>query len=293
MTLDELLGPSGIRVGGAPADLEEAVEDLVRASEGLAPLGEGAALEELARGEQGEIVRVNDAVVLLLVRSDSLREVRAGLRVAAEPFAVSGEGKDPPATARVVLLLATPRRTSALKETFVPRLVRALREEEPLTTILGADSPREIRSLDGLLGLELRERLLVEDALTPLTYRIYPDTPLDEVVDLMVRRSLHAVPVVGESLEVLGIISVGDVLAHLLPRRRQEEDGEGTASSAEALSARDVMTRTVMCVAEDQSLLEAGNLMVNRDVEQLPVVREGELIGFLTRYAILKRLYGG
>lgn len=292
MTLDELLGPSGIRVGGAPADLEAAVAELARGSGALAPLAEGPALEELARGEKGEIVRVNDEAVLLLVRTDALREVRAGLRVTAEPFEVSGEGKDPPATARVLLLLATPRRTSALKETFVPRLVRGLREEEQLETVLGATAPAEIRSLEGLLGLELRERLLVEDALTPLTYRIYPDTPLDEVVDLMIRRSLHAVPVVGESLEVLGIISVGDVLSHLLPRRRQEEDGDGTASPAEALSARDVMTRTVMCVAEDQSLLEAGNLMVNRDVEQLPVVREGELIGFLTRYAILRRLYG-
>jgi CBS domain-containing protein len=32
--------------------------------------------------------------------------------------------------------------------------------------------------------------------------------------------------------------------------------------------------------------------MVNRDVDQLPVVREGELIGFLTRDAILKVLFG-
>jgi predicted transcriptional regulator len=30
--------------------------------------------------------------------------------------------------------------------------------------------------------------------------------------------------------------------------------------------------------------------MVNRDVAQLPVVREGELIGFLTRDTALQRL---
>jgi CBS domain-containing protein len=99
--------------------------------------------------------------------------------------------------------------------------------------------------------------------------------------------------VVSESLEVLGIISVGDALAHLLPSRRNQQDG-GDPSRLEppALTARDVMTRTVMCVSEDQSLVEAANLMVNRDVEQLPVVREGELIGFLTRYATLRRLFG-
>ena len=44
--------------------------------------------------------------------------------------------------------------------------------------------------------------------------------------------------------------------------------------------ARDLMTRTVLCVSEDQGLVDAANMMVNRDVEQLPVVREGELVGF-------------
>jgi CBS domain-containing protein len=120
------------------------------------------------------------------------------------------------------------------------------------------------------------------------------DTPLDEVMDLMIRRELHAVPVVGESLEVLGIISVGDVLRHLLPGHRISESGD-TAEAADprpVALARDVMTRTVMCVSEDQSLLEVANLMVNRDVDQLPVVREGELIGFVTRYAVLTRLFG-
>ena len=52
------------------------------------------------------------------------------------------------------------------------------------------------------------------------------------------------------------------------------------------------MTRSVLCVSEDQALTEAANMMVNRDVEQLPVVREGELVGFVTRDSILRALYG-
>jgi CBS domain-containing protein len=52
------------------------------------------------------------------------------------------------------------------------------------------------------------------------------------------------------------------------------------------------MTRTVLCVSEDQSLVEAANMMVNRDVEQIPVVREGELVGFITRDSILRALRG-
>ena len=44
---------------------------------------------------------------------------------------------------------------------------------------------------------EMNPKPRVSEALVPSQYRVYPDTPLTEVVDLMVRRSLHAVPVVG------------------------------------------------------------------------------------------------
>jgi CBS domain-containing protein len=127
------------------------------------------------------------------------------------------------------------------------------------------------------------EDLVVKDALTPLQYRIFPDTPMDEVIDLMIRRGLHTVPVVGENLEV------GDALSYVIPLSRETKGGE-SPQAAKHFPARDVMTRTVMCVSENQRLIEAANLMVNRDVEQLPVVREGELIGFITRAAILGRL---
>jgi len=128
--------------------------------------------------------------------------------------------------------------------------------------------------------------LLVEDALKPAQYRVYPDTPLTEVVDLMVRREVRAVPVVGERYEVLGIITSGDALDRVLNERPGTPD-------CEELLAGDVMTRAVLCVSEDQPLLEAANTIVNRGVGQLPVVRDGEFIGFVTRDTILRTLLGG
>lgn len=138
---------------------------------------------------------------------------------------------------------------------------------------------------------EDQEKPRVSEALVPSQYRVYPDTPLTEVVDLMVRRSLHAVPVVGERFEVLGIITSGDALAYMLSwGPPAESSGEGEEKPETA--ARDVMTRSVLCVSEDQPLPEAANMLVNRDVEQLPVVREGEFIGFVTRDSALRTLGG-
>lgn len=134
------------------------------------------------------------------------------------------------------------------------------------------------------------DTLLVEDAAEAAKYRVYPDTPLTEVVDLMVRRGLRAVPVVGERYEVLGIITTGDALSRVL-RDAPADEGEGEGGPA-PLTARDVMTRAVLCVSETQPLADAARMMVNRKVEQLPVVRDGELIGLITRNAVLRALHG-
>lgn len=131
-------------------------------------------------------------------------------------------------------------------------------------------------------------KLRVEHALEPVKYRVYPETPLSEVLDLMVRREVRALPVVGESFEVLGIITSGDALNQVLRDRPAEEAGKGPR---EELAARDIMTRSVLCVSETQPLVDAAQMMVNRDVEQLPVVREGELIGLITRDGTLRALH--
>ena len=129
--------------------------------------------------------------------------------------------------------------------------------------------------------------LLVEDALEAVDHRVRPDTPLSEVVDLMVRLAIGAVPVVGDRSEVLGMVTSGDALGQLM----HEPGPEGDSPSEDELTARDVMTRAVMCVSEGQPLIEAAHMMVHRDVDQIPVARDGRLIGVVTRAKVLRALH--
>jgi CBS domain-containing protein len=176
----------------------------------------------------------------------------------------------------------------------VPAIARVLRDPANAERLLAARTIEDLRALRPLMDTEVHPRLLVEDALVTVRYRVYPDTPVSEVVDLMVRRGLHAVPVVGERYEVLGILTSGDALAHMLRENRRVDDEakDDDRDGAGSPTARDYMTRSVLCVSEDQALSEAANMMVNRDVEQIPVVREGELVGFVTRESILRALHG-
>ena len=133
------------------------------------------------------------------------------------------------------------------------------------------------------------EPLLVEDAIEQVTHRVSPDTPLADVIDAIVRRHVGAVPVVGEGSEVLGIITSGDALDQML-RGNATDDA---AHPGDRLTARDVMTRTVLCVSEGQRLIDAAHMMVHKKVEQLPVVRDGELVGMITRSKVLRALHLG
>ncbi len=291
MTLGELLDDQAILVGLDAQDLESALRALLEVA-----LGSGGAdvrlldtlAHEVASGETGDLTGVADGVVIASIRVDEAPALTAGLALLKQPVPASLVG-DETVFAQAILLLVTPRRLATLRAQVVPTLARVLLTASNTRALLQAESVAEVRAVDRVLDAHLRERLLVEDILQPVTFRIYPDTPVEEVVDLMIRRELRAVPVVGKEYEVLGLITAGDALKYLLTLRRVGED-MGRETSQREIVARDIMTRSVMCVSEEQTVVEAANLLANKSVEQLPVVREGELIGFVTRGAALRAL---
>jgi len=293
MRLADLIVDSWAAVPVDAADLSEALHGIFKRIHEQGLIDDADAqryARDLALGTQGEVVRVNDDVVVVAGTVETLEAPGVGVGVAREPFTVTAEGRPVRGEARAVVLLLTSGKLTGARQQIVPAIVKALRDRGRTERLLAARSISDVREMKELMGTEFRARLLVQDALVPVGYRVYPDTPLAEVVDLMTRRGVRAVPVVGEQYEVLGILTSGDALGHLLSARRKDEDEE-TEQRAAAL-AREVMTRTVLCVSEDQALVEAANMLVNRDVEQLPVVREGELIGFVTRDTVLKALFG-
>ncbi len=136
----------------------------------------------------------------------------------------------------------------------------------------------------GFRETEIVTDVRVAHVLTPLSYRVYPDTPVSEVQNLMLRRGVSAVPVVGESLEVMGLITASDILPHAVP-------GALGPVRVRAAAAREVMTRSVFCVSDAESIVEAGRALVARNVAQLPVVREGEIVGFLERATVMRAFF--
>ena len=294
MRLTELFEKSWAAMPLAAGDLAGALQEILGRAAAAGALDSALASKlarDLAFGSQGEVVRLADELVAVLGSMEGLEKLSWTVGVAPRPFRVSGEGLPEPGEARAVILALVPGRLTGLRQDLVPMLGKALRDRQSIRRVLEARTPEELLAVRELAEVEYHPRLRVEDALVPVQYRVYPDTPLDEVVDLMVRRGVHAVPVVGQRYEVLGILTSGDALAYRL-QSAGPAGGRRESSDAPPRSVRDYMTRTVLCVSEEQSLVEAAHMMVNRDVEQLPVVRDGELVGFVTRESILGALHG-
>lgn len=290
MKLSEILSGDRILAPLEAETLDEALGLLCHRLEESGALTEGAGPRlagEFFSGARGEVIRVNEWVILAAARSSEVSVLTGALGSAAEPFDMgdSEEG----GTASVLFLILTPRRVSPLKIQAIPTLSRFLREKQHARRLRACVSASEVTAFSEFMALEVQDQLLVADGLAPLKYRVYPDTHLAEVVGLMVRQGIRAVPVVGEKLEFLGLITSADAIRTLLPERIT---GAKEVQEADSILAREIMTRSIMCISEDQSLVEAANLMVNRGVSQLPVVRDGELVGFLSVETALQLLFG-
>jgi CBS domain-containing protein len=308
MKVAEMLRRGAILVPLDAPDLKRALTSTFQAVSGISDEEAEKRSTDLVGGASGEIHRLHDRVVVALAESDTVEEICAVIGIAPVGFmgdeadAASGSGvaqegpggapQDDPHS-EMLLLLVTPRRFVSLRDQMLPTLKRFFREEESVAPILNARSADDVVRVAAFMDLDPHQSLLVEDVVEPIQYRVYPDTPYSEVADLMVRRELQAVPVVGEDYEFLGLITTGDAMRELVSQARAENAGGSYSTTREGPTARQVMTRTVMCVSEEQSLIEAASIMVNRNVEQLPVIRDGEMVGFLTRGEVLRWLFPG
>lgn len=291
MKVEELLKRGGILVPLTASDFESAIALAVEELEGVPARRLARIASDISDGTGASVTPVHEQVIVVLAQVDDIEHVSAVIGVSPTPFLVPRGGDGGVSETRALILLVTPRALSTLKDQMLPTLVRFFREEERAEPLLAVRSVEDVEALTLLMNLHLHQSLLVEDLLEPLQYRVYPETPFREVVDLMVRRDLHSVPVVGEDYEFLGIITTGDAMKQVVSRGRKEEvGGSATGQIQQEPTAREIMTRSVMCVSEEQSLLEAASIMANRDTARLPVVREGELVGFLRRSEVLRAL---
>lgn len=287
---DRVIVPLGARTMTAAAGA--LVERLAAAGAVSAP----DRLRERVEEEHGEdIVAMGERAFLLHYRTDAVPDLAVAIGTSPEPICRElGDGDRQ--CARILLLIAAPPRMATRYLQVVGAFARFLSSADRVDAVLGARTAAELVALPELAGHTIPEQLTVGDLMSRRPRTASPEAPLRDAARDMVRAGVGALPVVDEAGQVIGMLSERDLLRHLLAVYLQ-----GTAPGAKELqvppsargrAVRDVMTRQVLCVSPDQPLAEVASLMTNKEVDRVPVVRDGRLVGFLTRGDIVRKLIG-
>jgi CBS domain-containing protein len=147
----------------------------------------------------------------------------------------------------------------------------------------------------------VRPSLSVGEVMTREVATVNPDTPLPEVVELLIDRDFRAVPVIEPGGRLVGIITNGDLVERGGVPARLEllaamDTGARTAAIAAARDRRagEVMTTALIAIAPDEPLEAAAGLMVARGLKRLPVVdKRSRLVGVISRADLLRALGEG
>ncbi|CAO3434551.1 CBS domain-containing protein [Azospirillum endophyticum] len=139
------------------------------------------------------------------------------------------------------------------------------------------------------------------DLMTPRVITIGPDATVADAAKTMLEHNISGMPVVDSAGKVVGIISEGDLLRRVeLGTERHRSWWLGLLSGgtlpaedfikSHARKVADVMTGHVATVDENASPEDVVRLMETRRIKRVPVVRQGALVGIISRANLLRAL---
>jgi len=246
-----------------------------------------------------DMVSVGEHAFLPHFRTEAVRKLATAMGVSTTPIRWE---KDANRTARIVILIVAPPRETSTYLQVVGAFARLLSDPATVLAMLAAKSPEQLVQIGALQNVELPTHLAVRDLMTSHVLSARPEQQLGDVARMMMEKDVRALPVVDDHGALVGMVTHRELLKYLIPDYLQRSKsgkfralpanmkaGQGSVDPR-GLPVKDVMSRAVLCLSEDQTLTDVANLMNNKDVDRFPVVREGIVVGFLTRADLIRRL---
>jgi CBS domain-containing protein len=139
----------------------------------------------------------------------------------------------------------------------------------------------------------------VSELITKKVLTIGPEAPIKDVAKILVANGISGLPVCDIERRVLGVVSEGDILYKEHDPREGHVGGplgwiiDGAPSyagfvKAKALTARKAMTSPAITIAPWESAATAAQIMCERHVNRLPVLKDGLLVGIITRADLVR-----
>lgn len=143
------------------------------------------------------------------------------------------------------------------------------------------------------------------DVMTTPVITVDPETTVRDLAKLLSERNISGVPVCEDGDRLVGIVSEGDLLHRFetgterrLQKRRSwwldslaaETEAARDYVKAHGQRVRDIMSREVISVADTADLAEVAMLLETKLIKRVPVVRDGKLVGIISRANLVRAL---
>jgi CBS domain-containing protein len=114
----------------------------------------------------------------------------------------------------------------------------------------------------------------VRDIMTPRPRACPPDAMLNDAARLMLEADVGEIPVIGEGLEVVGVITDRDIVVRCV----------AAGGDPRTTKVQSCMTAPALTLAEDATLEECARLMAGQQVRRVPIVdANGALRGIVAQ----------
>ena len=154
-------------------------------------------------------------------------------------------------------------------------------------------------------------QLRVRDLMTTQVITVKPTDTVRQAVIKMALDNVTGAPVVDNRNHVLGVISQTDILQlilkyqdkldeeihseHLLsqPMDTDNQSADMTLINKEfsGMKVEDIMVRSTLYTTPDAEIVEALRIMMKMDVNRLPVLEQGILVGTVSRSDVIFAIY--
>jgi CBS domain-containing protein len=146
--------------------------------------------------------------------------------------------------------------------------------------------------------------MLAKDIMTKNVITASPDEKIDKVTKQMLENKISGIPVVDSERQVLGMVTEKDLMIKAsevkVPFYITLFDSiiflenpirfSNNLKKYSASQVKDAMTIRVVVVEEDMPISEIVEIMQQKKINRVPVVRHDKLVGIITRNDILKSL---
>jgi nanoRNase/pAp phosphatase (c-di-AMP/oligoRNAs hydrolase) len=147
------------------------------------------------------------------------------------------------------------------------------------SALIKAANPQVVRDMImELISGNQQTSVMLSDIMSYPVVKVLEDTPVQEVIKILRDLGCTGLPVVDRQDDLVGVVSRRD-----LKKIRQSKQMTAPIKA--------FMTRKVVTISHDRSAVEVARLMIKHDIGRVPVVKDGKMIGIVTRSDVMMYFY--